>query len=565
MYWMMIGGYQLFGVGEFASRFPSAVFGIAAALLVWRLGRILYSPRVGFWASTILATSLNYVVISRAATCDAELLFFCTLPIYLFVRANASRRELPADGTLPAHLNPPATANARLVPDSLVWLDQDADRPTRWITWMMIYASMGMAVMVKGPIGVVLPTAVLGLFHLLQNGHRRSTIVTRLLDRLLLRSSSGNLRFRLLTAIRYFAAVLSPAHIATTIWKMRPLTAITMVLLVAGPWFYAVSSRTNGEFLHGFFGVHHFHRFTGTMDNHAGPPYFYLVAICVGFFPWIIFLTPTLQQLAARLKDPQSSRPADRLVIAWFAVWVGAFSLAVTKFPHYVLPAYPALALATACFLDRWISNSRLYVPYWRRAASWTLGLVGLGIVIVVPIVARNFLPGEEWLGLTGVPLILGAAVFWRMTERLQVERALASLTATAAVFSIGLFAVAAVRVDSYQNTPGFAAAIRQHNPAGGGKIAVYQCFRPGFVYYSNRFVDQFWDDSRAKEFFETGVEDSYLITTLTDYQRIAADLPPEIGVLKQSPWFMKPGETLVLLGDHRSQLASQSERENPR
>src|SRR6516164_2788367 len=70
MYWMMIGAYHVFGVSEFAARLPSALFGIATVLLVWRLGRIIYSPVVGFWAGMILATSLNFVVISRAATTD---------------------------------------------------------------------------------------------------------------------------------------------------------------------------------------------------------------------------------------------------------------------------------------------------------------------------------------------------------------------------------------------------------------------------------------------------------------------------------------------------------------
>ena len=58
MYWMMIGAYHLFGVTEFAARLPSALFATASVLLVWRLGRILYSPAVGFWAAIVIATWL---------------------------------------------------------------------------------------------------------------------------------------------------------------------------------------------------------------------------------------------------------------------------------------------------------------------------------------------------------------------------------------------------------------------------------------------------------------------------------------------------------------------------
>src|SRR4029077_994788 len=102
-----------------------------------------------FWAGMILATSLNFVVIARAATTDAELIFFCTLPIYLFVRGTATRQ--PSDDG--AH-------------DRLRWGEGHSRDELSWGTYVLIYASMGAAVMVKGPIGVLLPTAVLGLFNL---------------------------------------------------------------------------------------------------------------------------------------------------------------------------------------------------------------------------------------------------------------------------------------------------------------------------------------------------------------------------------------------------------------
>jgi 4-amino-4-deoxy-L-arabinose transferase-like glycosyltransferase len=531
MYWMMIGAYQIFGVTEFAARLPSAIFGIASVLLVWRLGRILYSPPVGFWAGIILATSLNFIVIARAATCDAELVVFCTLPLYLFVRGTATRR----DG--------PGTTGARLS-----WSTEDASRNPSWKTYVAVYVSMGMAVMIKGPIGVLLPTSVLGLFLLC----RRSIPAHGAGSKRGWRAISDRL-----------VAWLAPRHVLQTIWQMRPLTAIALVALVAGPWFVAVAWQTHGEFLAGFFGVHHFHRFTSPMDNHPGPPVYYLLAICVGFFPWSIFLSPCCIELVRRMRhndldSTRSNGPADALLVAWIIVWVGFFSLASTKFPHYVIPAYPALALLTACFFDRWISETAIYGKLARRAAWATVALVGAGILIVVPFVARDHLPGEQLLCLAGLPLIPGAALGAWLAERQQVARALACLTATAALFFVGLFAWAAPRVDRHQNTAPFAAAIHERCPDRNARIATYQYFRPGFVYYCNERVEQFYDAPSATTFLRESSGNSFLVTTEDEYREFKNQLGPQVGIIQRGAWFLKQGKTLVLLGDTTNRLSAQ-------
>ena len=529
MYWMMIGAFQVFGVTEFASRLPSAMFGIASVLLVWRLGRILYSPRVGFWAGIILATSLNFVVIARAATCDAELLVFCTLALYLFVRGTASRKTRD-DGT----------------GTELVWTRDDSQRDPSWKTYIAVYASMGMAVMVKGPIGVVLPTSVLGLFLVCRRPlpAAERSLWRGIFDR----------------ATTWFA----PRHVLHTIWQMRPLTATALVALVAGPWFTAVAYQTHGEFLDGFFGVHHFHRFTSPMDNHPGPPVYYLLAICIGFFPWSIFFSPCCIDLMRRMRNQDGrsggeGRPADALMVAWFIVWVGFFSLASTKFPHYVIPAYPAMALLTACFVDHWITNTEIYGKLLRQAAWATVALAGLGILIAIPFVANLHLPGEQLLCLAGLPLIPGAALCAWLTERRQIAQALACLTASAAIFFIGLFAVAAPCVDRHQNTAPFAAAIHERCIARDVRIATYQYFRPGFVYYCNERIEQFYDAPSATTFLRESPGRSFLVTTEDEYQQIAAELPPQVGVIERSPWFLKQGKTLVLLGDTTTGLAARA------
>jgi hypothetical protein len=53
--------------------------------------------------------------------------------------------------------------------------------------------------------------------------------------------------------------------------------------------------------------------------------------------------------------------------------------------------------------------------------------------------------------------------------------------------------------------------------------------------------------------------EHSFLVTTEEDYRQIAAQLPPQFGIIDRGPWFLKQGRTLVLVGDTTKSLASRS------
>src|SRR5262249_42117891 len=138
------------------------------------------------------------------------------------------------------------------------WAGQTRFEPS-WLTWALCYGVMGLGVLTKGPVGVVLPTAVIGLFLL--NMRLPGTPP---------RTMADGWRGWLRATFAWLATLLHPVHVLRTIWSMRPLTAIAMVLLVAGPWYALVGLRTDGEWLVGFFGVHNFGRFLHPMENHRG-------------------------------------------------------------------------------------------------------------------------------------------------------------------------------------------------------------------------------------------------------------------------------------------------------
>jgi 4-amino-4-deoxy-L-arabinose transferase-like glycosyltransferase len=73
IYWLMRAGYAVGGDNPFGARLISALAGAATCMLVGRIGRSMYTPRVGWLAGLALATVPIMVAESKLATTDATL------------------------------------------------------------------------------------------------------------------------------------------------------------------------------------------------------------------------------------------------------------------------------------------------------------------------------------------------------------------------------------------------------------------------------------------------------------------------------------------------------------
>lgn len=83
-YWLVHISYKIFGVNEFAARFPSAVFGLIGIIAMYLLGSVLFNRRVGAFAAVVLAANVEYVILSRACVTDMVLTVFMLLGVYRF-------------------------------------------------------------------------------------------------------------------------------------------------------------------------------------------------------------------------------------------------------------------------------------------------------------------------------------------------------------------------------------------------------------------------------------------------------------------------------------------------
>jgi len=519
MYWAMISAYQTFGATEFAARFWSAVFGVASVLVTYRLGRLLFSPAAGFWAGVALASNLNFNVIARAATPDSYLTFFCTLAVLVFVAGTAKAR----------------VQAGQLNPRNAPWAGQTRFEPS-WPCYALCYAVMGCGMLTKGPVGVVLPTAVIGLFLLVMRARPVEPAV------------GTTWRDKLGYACRWCLSVFGIPHIFRTIWSMRPLTAVAMVLLVAGPWYVLVGMATQGEWLVGFFGVHNLGRFVNAMDNHRGPIVYYVAAICIGFFPWSVLFGPGLVAMRQQLATNAPWRAGYVLVASWIAVWVGFFSLAGTKLPSYVLPAYPALALFTGALIDLWLREPALVSRVWPRLIWSCVALAGVGLLIAFPIVAHLYLADDWGLALLGLVPLACAIGGWMCSRQGQTRRAMGVLAGCGLAFSLLLFAFGAAYVDRYQDSARFAELIRSHTPAGQqALVGSYRYFRPSFVFYTQQSIEEFPDVERVQSFFATPAEAAFLFTTDEQYEKLRSTLPSDVQVVEARPRFLRRGQVILL------------------
>jgi 4-amino-4-deoxy-L-arabinose transferase-like glycosyltransferase len=527
LYWCIMASYWGLGVNEFAARLPSALCAIGSCLCLYRMGRRLFGPQAGVWSGIVLATSLMFVVAGRAATPDSLLIFCTSLALMIYVC-----------GTFrPRFETTPQDAEPQLIVAGQYF-------PQHWPTVVAMYAAMGLGVLAKGPVGLVLPTAVIGMFLLIVRLPRWN--VTEGADCHEFVAGPYSAVLRLL-------APFEPLHFLRTCFAMRPLTAIFAAAAVAVPWYSAVGLATNGEFLRGFFFEHNLGRATGVMEHHNGFLFFYPATILVGFFPWSIFAIPLVIDTVLQIRRRDRFHAGYLLAACWIGVFVVLFSLARTKLPSYVTPCYPALALLAGDYIDRWSRQSAAVAGRWLVAAFTCLAFVGIAVAVAVPMVVRRYLPGEEWLGLLGlVPLAGGVACIGLVAAR-SFKPAAATLAATAISFVTMLFAIGTEQIDRHQASHRLWEAIyaRSADP----QIASYKVLEPSWVFYGGRFIREFGSTLGAASRESVAAHlaqspDAFVITTEERLAELSPGLPFNVGVVAMAPYFLKQGEKLVVLGN---------------
>ncbi len=122
---------------------------------------------------------------------------------------------------------------------------------------------------------------------------------------------------------------------------------LALFLLIIASWLIPACIKGGEAYTNELLIKQIFGRYLQAFD-HKEPFYYYFYAFPLGFLPWIFVLIPAAFLLAGEWADKRS-----RFLIIWFCAVFLFFTSSKSKNILYVLPLYPAAAIAAAYYWDR--------------------------------------------------------------------------------------------------------------------------------------------------------------------------------------------------------------------
>jgi 4-amino-4-deoxy-L-arabinose transferase-like glycosyltransferase len=335
---------------EWACRLPNLLLSILAIVAIFKFARRLAGGRVAWLAAAILATSSQWVLVTRQAMTDMPFVVPMTVALAWAGLALLTPDEKPLDRRSWRRLSWPRANSfyALLAVAGCVTLPQLA----------IISIQLRMRLHVGGylihTIGLVpmLPYVAAFLVGIWWSSRARTRRQLHLLNAWVwcalatLAKGPAGLALPGLVLVIYL--------VATGRWRdlIRLELARGALLFVAAcfPWYHAMHIRHGMAFWNELIGDNYIHRAQGRHGDRGVFDY-YLEWLSYGLFPWS-GLAACGALFSFRWLRDEKKRGLAGFALVWLAVDLTVMTLVNTKFHHYILPALPALALLAALFLD---------------------------------------------------------------------------------------------------------------------------------------------------------------------------------------------------------------------
>ncbi len=233
------------------------------------------------------------------------------------------------------------------------------ERGKHTMPWLAILCMSG-ATLTKGPVGMLLPCAVMGVFMLTQR-----------------------------------------ESLWSTVWRLGLAALLSLVLPLC--WYYAAYLQGGDEFLR-LVKEENIDRLLGKMayESHENPFWYNFLTLITGWLPYTLLFVFSLFVLPwkrfSKSGFRQSVRRAEPMqVFVWLAFGIILFFYCIPKSKRsvYLLPCYPFMAWLMAQYVV-WLVANRLSAV---KAYAWLMGVLGVGLSVAFVVLKTGMVPDTLFHG----------------------------------------------------------------------------------------------------------------------------------------------------------------------
>ena len=233
------------------------------------------------------------------------------------------------------------------------------ERGKHTMPWLAILCMSG-ATLTKGPVGMLLPCAVMGVFMLTQR-----------------------------------------ESLWSTVWRLGLTALLSLVLPLC--WYYAAYLQGGDEFLR-LVKEENIDRLLGKMayESHENPFWYNFVTLITGWLPYTLLFVFSLfvfpWKRFSKSGFMQSVRRAEPMqVFVWLAFGLILFFYCIPKSKRsvYLLPCYPFMAWLMAQYVV-WLVANRLSAV---KAYAWLMGVLGVMLSVAFVVLKTGVVPDTLFHG----------------------------------------------------------------------------------------------------------------------------------------------------------------------
>ena len=265
--------------------------------------------------------------------------------------------------------------------------------------------------------------------------------------------------------------------------RLKAGRGVLLAAVIVLPWLALITWKSGGAFWQEAVGKDMLGKVAQGEESHGQPPGFYVLTYSLFMWPFgLAAIGAALVALNHVRKDARL-----RFCLAWYIPFWLLFEVIPTKLPHYVLPAYPALALLVGWLATLEPADAETPLRRWqvwlRWAAAFGQVVVTLGLAVVcvgLPIYLMGRL--DPWSIPAAIAMLAAGWLAFPRGLQMPLPRIGAAAAAAGIAFSL-LFGTIAPRLTPLWLSPRMVQAMRDNKPCATTVLASVGYAEPSLVF----------------------------------------------------------------------------------